>query len=370
MNPTPLNEDAVKTFTQQLNETPTARLLDVWQENDRELHSAEEFESIRRILIGRNLLLPPQRNAKPDQWDTLVSTTPVKKASSKLSWIILVVVIGGLCLLCVGGAAALYFYGDQLGLDDITLFSKSTPTPQPTISFNSPTVQAQSLPTRAAMATATSVPALGLPTPSPVKPNSPPDPLYQAWPAVLSDTFSANDNGWPEGEDDNEWITQSWEFDNGLFKWKVKAKDTNLYWLAWPEYDAVTDFYYTIDVQKVDSPTSSDLGIFFREVDDSNFYAYSVNDSTGEFVVYTVVDNDWQELVPWTSNTAVRIGRVNKLGVAAEGENLRFYINDRLVAETNDSTFSSGIIGLTISTYSVNDEATFQFDNLELRVKP
>ena len=277
-----------------------------------------------------------------------------------MMWVIAIVVVVVLCLVCVLGGGLLYYYRDQLGFGDIQIFSN--PTPQPTVSVFAPTVPAVGL--------ATKVPVAPLATASPVNQDSKPDPAYAQWPVLLSDDFNDNANDWALGDDDNDFLNQSWEIKNGLYQWHVVAKDTDLYWLTWPETGDVADFYLTLDVQKVNSPTSSDVGLFFRKLNDSSFYAYSVNDATGEYVVYTVVDNDWQELIPWTSDTAVRIGRPNKLGVAAVGDDLRFYINDRLVGQVTDSTFTTGGMGMIISVYYTNDDATFQFDNFELRQKP
>lgn len=370
MQPQPLDENIIAAFMQQLEAAPTPRLMDTWEANDRTAHSAEEFEAIRRILLNRNVLLPPQRNAAPGQWSQLTSTAPVKKSKSVMIWVVVALVVLGLCGLCVGAGVLIFKYGDQLGLGD--LLGQTEPTPQPTISVLAPTLPA-SKPTAQVVqpGSPTAQPQAGVPTATAVKPNSLPDPAYATWTVLMADDFSSNVNGWPEGEGEaNDYMDNTWEFNDGKLEWRASAKDTNLYWMAWPTLEDLSDFYVSLDVQKALAPTSNDVGLFFRMTGDGNFYAYSVNDSTGEYAIYLVKQDDWTELVDWTSAPAIRIGKPNKLAVAAEGDNLRFYINDRLVENLTDSTFLAGSLGITISTYDVNDEATFTFDNLEVRVKP
>lgn len=359
MQPQPLDETIVNAFVQQLTGAETPRLLDTWEANDRTAHSAEEFEAIRRILVQRNVLIPPQRNAANASWTPQAYSQPVKKKTAVMTWVIIGLVVLGLCLLCGGGGALLYFYSDELGLGN--LLGGAEPTAQPTIVVNAATVVPLQ-PTAVQQGNApTAVP--------PVQPTAVPPADFSAWQVLLTDDFSRNVNGWPEGEGEaNDYMDNEWEFDNGQLKWHVTAKDTNLYWMAWPELQEVSDFYVSLDVQKAEGPTSNDLGLFFRQAGDGDFYTFNLNDSTGEYSIYLVDADDWTALVDWTSSTAVRIGRVNKLAVAAQGDRLRFYINDRLVEDLTDGTFTSGSLGITISTYDVNDVATFTFDNLDVRV--
>lgn len=364
MQPNPLDENAVLAFVEQLNAAPTPRLLDTWEANDRSTHSAEEFEAIRRILLERNVLLPLQKNtqriAQPEPMAYTPPAAPKKK--SAITWIIIAVVVLVLCCACAGGAYLLYTYGDQLGLSDLL---GAGPTAQPTVSTVA-TVAAATL----APVGPTRVPEQAF-TATPVVQSALPDDKYNQWTVYKLDDFNSNVNGWPEGAgDDNDYMVNNWEFTGGKLLWTVEAKDTNLYWNGWAtEIDPVSNFYYSLDLAK-EGATSNDLGLLFRKQDDSNFFQFVVNDSYGEYGIYVVDADNWETLVDWTTDTAIRVGQVNKLAVASEGDNLRFFINDQLVKELTDARFQTGSIGITIDTYDVGDQTVFSFDNLELRLKP
>jgi hypothetical protein len=58
---------------------------------------------------------------------------------------------------------------------------------------------------------------------------------------------------------------------------------------------------------------------------------------------------------------------VNRLAVLAQGGHLKFYINDRLVGEADDSRVTSGEVGVALELNNGGDHATFEFDNFEVR---
>jgi hypothetical protein len=69
-------------------------------------------------------------------------------------------------------------------------------------------------------------------------------------------------------------------------------------------------------------------------------------------------------LVNWTQHDAIRTGRAkNTLRAICAGDYLAFYVNDQLVAQTTDSTFRSGQVGLAASAANPLG-VRVEFDNL------
>lgn len=67
MQPKPLDENSIAAWMRQHETDPTARLLEIWEANDRRAHFDEEFEAIWRILFNRNVPIPPQSSATPSK---------------------------------------------------------------------------------------------------------------------------------------------------------------------------------------------------------------------------------------------------------------------------------------------------------------
>jgi len=52
------------------------------------------------------------------------------------------------------------------------------------------------------------------------------------------------------------------------------------------------------------------------------------------------------------------------------GSHFTFYINDQYVGEADDDQLSTGTIALAVGLDNAEDQAVFEFDNLELRAPP
>jgi len=57
----------------------------------------------------------------------------------------------------------------------------------------------------------------------------------------------------------------------------------------------------------------------------------------------------------------------NRLTVTANGSHFTFLINDQLVANATDTRIPRGTTGLAIQIHQSDRQATFEFDNFELR---
>lgn len=85
---------------------------------------------------------------------------------------------------------------------------------------------------------------------------------------------------------------------------------------------------------------------------------------TGSAAIMRARGRSVTPLVNWTQHDAIRPGRAkNTLRAICAGDYLAFYVNDQLVAQTTDSTYRSGQVGLAASAANPLG-VRVEFDNL------
>lgn len=85
---------------------------------------------------------------------------------------------------------------------------------------------------------------------------------------------------------------------------------------------------------------------------------------TGSAAILRASGRSVTPLVNWTANDAILTGRSkNALRAICAGDYLAFYVNDQLVAQTTDSTYRSGQVGLAASAANPLG-VRVEFDNL------
>ncbi len=179
--------------------------------------------------------------------------------------------------------------------------------------------------------------------------------------------------GEPEVSDDFAATTDFWStsYDGetaGYYKagaFHISINTDNL--VAWETGDVTAgDFVAEVDVSHYDGPLINEGGLLFRYVDNANFYLFTVS-SDGYYVVKKLADDEWITLIDWTETDAANTGSrsANRLTVLAEGEEFTFFINDELVAEIADDSFSEGAIALVAGSLD-EYEVDIAFDNFAL----
>jgi hypothetical protein len=212
-------------------------------------------------------------------------------------------------------------------------------------------------PTATPSPTAT-VQATAVPTVTPVAISQP-----TASPLLFSDDFGDPNSGWyVETNPESERLYKDGEFHIGVFKANLDS------WSWSNHFDDLADFAVEVDARRVEGPLKNDYGILVRfqtASDVDGFYMFGVS-SDGHYWVQLSQGDDWSELVAWKPSDAVRQGSaVNHLRVECDGPRMSFLVNSRLVAEVEDSMWTSGDIGLVAGTF---DEAgvVVNFDNLRV----
>ncbi len=195
----------------------------------------------------------------------------------------------------------------------------------------------------------------------------PPLPESSEGETVISDSFDENLHNWSTGESSDETGTVKSQLTKGRYIWDLKAKGSTIWW-GYPDKVSqnLADFYLSVEARTVSGPDIMDYGLIFRIKDDSSYYYFPLSD-TGEYKFASILKGEWKDIINWTSSSAIHPGEVNQLAVKAAGNHFTFYINGQSVAEADDNQIKEGRVGVAVALNDAGD-ATFEFDNFELRV--
>ena len=118
-----------------------------------------------------------------------------------------------------------------------------------------------------------------------------------------------------------------------------------------PEF---SDFVVEVDGRQRAGPADGSYGILFRVQDADRFYRFSIT-SNGLYVIERHdADGTWTRLIPeWQTSEAINQGLnvANRLKVIATGPEFTVYVNDILLQQVSDSTYSSGTLALSGGTF-------------------
>jgi hypothetical protein len=161
---------------------------------------------------------------------------------------------------------------------------------------------------------------------------------------------------------DSETATKS--IDGGRYHVLVKqAPQTLVYWND--DEGPFGNVQIDVDVKHeagVDVDSAS--GLVFRVGSINDFYLFQL--SAGSYRVLKWVGGVSSVVKAWTQSTAIKTGVIeNHLTVLADGTSLTFLINATEVAEITDASHSTGYVGVSVQSWNVNVEESF--DNLVVR---
>ena len=186
------------------------------------------------------------------------------------------------------------------------------------------------------------------------------------WPILLSDTFDSNKNNWNVDTTDNEYSQITREIKDGKYRWDATAHKGFMGWIL-IDTKALTDFYITTEAAQVSGSASADYGLIFRADPNGNLYYFRINKDR-QFSFQRLYNNEWSELTGWTFSSAILQEQPNRLTVIANGDDFIVFINDQFVVEIRDDEIKNGQTALAVGLGLADAQATFEFDNVEIRV--
>jgi len=143
------------------------------------------------------------------------------------------------------------------------------------------------------------------------------------------------------------------------------AATPNLFTIAVREGPAFDDVIVEVEATQEAGSPAHPFGLVARGQDQSNFHAFVIG-ADGSFAAVrsangqTALDSALDATLP--AGTLGAAGQANRLRLVADGPKLGFYVNDRLVIEIPQASWSSGHAGIFVSTTGAAPVAV-TFDN-------
>lgn len=171
---------------------------------------------------------------------------------------------------------------------------------------------------------------------------------------VYQDDFSDPNSGW----DDTTWEDGAVQYLNDEYHVSVYPES----WLVWSYLgQEMDDLIISVDT-RIEKPTGvGDYGVICRLVDDQNFYALEVSED-GFFSIWKQMNGESFTLYDWTFSDSIPVDRPFRIDAACVGNRLLLGVNDILLADVTDDSFTSGRHGLIVGTLNPGN-LTIAFDN-------
>jgi hypothetical protein len=178
---------------------------------------------------------------------------------------------------------------------------------------------------------------------------------------LFSDDFSVTPNGWGTMGRDGGLIGFDYE---GL---TLKVMVPN--YLVWTvNGDRFTDTRIDVDAVLLDGPTNDNFGVICRFVDNENFYAFVISHD-GYYGIFKMLEGEMvlasQDGNLNFSKVIRQGGIVNHLQAVCSQDTLSLTVNDQILAEVKDNSFTDGQVGLIAGAYDLAGVQVL-FDNLKV----
>jgi len=189
-----------------------------------------------------------------------------------------------------------------------------------------------------------------------------PPPIGEPTSKVLfQDDFSDPKSGWEVGKYDAGEVG----YGKGYY-YVVSYGDAHTMWGV--ANRSFTDVVIEVDATQVSGPANdnTDYGVICRTADpESGVGYYLLISGDGYYAIAKGTDAGYEWLVDFTESSAIRQGNnaTNHIRAVCNGSKLSLTVNGVLLAEAEDSEFTSGDIALTATSYE-SDPTEVRFDNL------
>jgi len=189
------------------------------------------------------------------------------------------------------------------------------------------------------------------------KTESSPTPVFGN--ALLLDDFSDPNSGWEifstsdgnAGYEDDVYLIVS--NSKGLTEWGANPQ-------------TFSDLKIDTDIHAVNTSENENngFGVDCRIQDNGDGYSFEIS-SDGEYAIVKFENGESTPLVDWTASSDIPIGdQTIHMTTLCQGDNLQLWVNKISIAQTTDSSFSSGRVSLSATTFDAALPARIEFDNL------
>ncbi len=127
-----------------------------------------------------------------------------------------------------------------------------------------------------------------------------------------------------------------------------------------PDSASAPNVDVTVTAKGVKTSANTAYAIIFRHESSGNFYSFEVTPD-GQWGLYKFVNGKATALSDYQSDAAIQTGSgvTNEMRVLAVGSHFVFYVNGQQVGVADDSTFTSGGVGLANDDNDVTSDIVF-----------
>ncbi|MFA6372929.1 MAG: hypothetical protein WCW68_09915 [Methanothrix sp.] len=176
---------------------------------------------------------------------------------------------------------------------------------------------------------------------------------------LYEENFSTSKGSLWAGSSDDNW---TYYFDNGRYKMVVYRMNS---WKSYATRNNYSNFIMDVQARQEGGTNDNVYGAIIRKVDWNNYYNFLIS-GDGYYQIAIRENGKWSP-ASWKRSDAINMGNAtNLIRVICNDDAFSFYVNDVLLEEYKDSSFSSGNIGLTAGTNYAIGSAKVSFDNLTI----
>jgi hypothetical protein len=193
--------------------------------------------------------------------------------------------------------------------------------------------------------------------------------IAKTLPLKFLDPFDSNESGWPEFQDTFEDGIQC----NASIKegqYSIELLSTSASGAAWcltfvPSN--VSEFLLSVETH-LTNQSNSDVRIFYRYLDDSNFQYLILNPPLQTLTLGTFVEGEDRILVQSAFIPSIYKEGVNRISLLSMDDSEAIYINDRLeVLLTKTQSLGTGKLRIGLRLHEADQTEVLLIDNFELR---
>lgn len=188
------------------------------------------------------------------------------------------------------------------------------------------------------------------------------------WPLISEETFTKELAGWNIGNFPTE---ETPRFDlrvvEGKYRWDIEYNGHWNRWVISPTGSAI-DFKLGVDVKMTEFTPETSANLLFGSAGNQN-YIFSI--SSNRFFGLSRYDGvNTRMIIDWTPiPVEFNPNEWNRMGVVVDNQQIKLYLNSKIMGEYRDVEFTGGKAGLGVEMYQ-KGTAIIDFDNFELRRKP
>lgn len=185
---------------------------------------------------------------------------------------------------------------------------------------------------------------------------------YRAEAALLSDDFNTAGDDWAISAED----AGKQQIVDGEFVIEITQADTMLWSTYYRGGNVAGRYLVEVDVELVDGPPSTDMGLLVQVTDSENYLYYAIR-GNGTYGLWRQRTGDWETLIDWTPEQAIKTGAgaTNRLAVYRTGSILTLFVNDVVVAQAPNTPTAHGWFALAAAANS-GEPVLVAFDNFAL----